>query len=81
MKGKTMERFAEFLCRDERESGDHRDVPAFPAGICRVGGGLEDYQGTVVRLEEGLSGLEYRLESVNAMLAAIRASAGTAWHC
>ena len=27
------------------------------------------------------SGLEYRLESVNAMLAAIRASAGTAWHC
>lgn len=61
--------------------GDHRDVPAFPAGICRVGGGLEDYQGTVVRLEEGLSGLEYRLESVNAMLAAIRASAGTAWHC
>ena len=35
--------------------GDHRDVPAFPAGICRVGGGLEDYQGTVVRLEEGLS--------------------------
>ena len=53
----------------------------FPAGICRVGGGLEDYQGTVVRLEEGLSGLEYRLESVNAMLAAIRASAGTAWHC
>lgn len=35
-----------------------------------MGGGLEDYQGTVVRLEEGLSGLEYRLESVNAMLAA-----------
>lgn len=40
-----------------------------------------DGVGTVVRLEEGLSGLEYRLESVNAMLAAIRASAGTAWHC
>ena len=36
-----------------------------------MGGGLEDYQGTVVRLEEGLSGLEYRLESVNAMLAAV----------
>ena len=69
-----MERFAEFLCRDERESGTIETYLRSLRGFAEWAAGWKT-------TKELLSGLEYRLESVNAMLAAIRASAGTAWHC
>ena len=70
-----MERFAEFLCRDERESGTIETYLRSLRGFAEWAAGWKTTKELLSAWKRGCPAWN------TGMLAAIRASAGTAWHC